>query len=162
VQVRVKKSVVGVWVLVLLAATSADTQIKKSTDDGDLKESYLYVLNMDKIHKLQDIRNTLSGLLTGPTVDALEHDQSLTEGTFTERAKVIDLRYPQVSAIILKKGMLTREYLVATHVLVQMLLQVTSKERRQPSQAVNPANVALFEQHQNEIRKSLLGLRIKM
>lgn len=161
-QARVKKSVVGVWVLVLLAATSAETQIKKSTNDIDLKESYLYVLNMDKIHKLQDIRNALSGLLTEPTVDALEHDRSLTEGTFTERAKVLELRYPQVTAIILKKGMLTREYLVATHVLVQTLLQVASKERWQPSQAVNPANVALFEQHQNEIRKSLLGLRIKM
>ena len=166
---RAKIFASALWAfLILFAAIIGHAQAPEAADNPDQKEIYAYVLTMDKLHKLEQVRTALSGLLTERTANALDHDVSLTEGTFAQRAKILEVRYPEVTRIVLKQGMLTREYLLAAHVIFRAYILVEAKRHGEIQQypnskgGVNPANIAFVEWHLDEVRKSMRDIRLKM
>ena len=151
-------------------AAVAQAQANKAADNLDEKESFAYVLTIDKIDKLTHVRKTLGEWLDAneQVSNRMDHDKSLTEGTFFQRARTLDLKYPEVATIIHKEGVSTLECLLANHVLLKAFMLVGAKKQgevRDYSAAgrdVNPANLRFVEQHWNEIRKSMQDTRLKM
>ena len=150
-------------------AAVAQAQANKAADNLDEKESFAYVLTIDKIDKLTNVRKTLGEWLDAneQVSNRMDHDKSVNEGTFSRRARALDLKYPEVAAIIHKEGVSTLECLLANHVLLKAFMFVEAKKRgelRDYSTAgrdVNPANLRFVEQHWNEIRKSMQDIRLK-
>jgi len=169
---RLKKPVKALSAFVLACTTiAAHAQADKGGDDLDQKTSYAYVLTMDKINKLADVRKVLGEWLEDneQASKRIDDDKALAEGTFAQRARALDIKHPEVAAIIRREGISTLEYMLANHVLLKAFMLVAAKkegEIQDYSKAgggVNPANLTFVEQHWEEIRKSMQkGIRIKM
>jgi hypothetical protein len=160
------------WAVVLpFAIIAVQAQAKKATDDQERKESYSYILTMDKIYKLGEVRKSLSDWLENnkQASKRMDEDKSLLQGTLAQRARTLDINHPEVAAIIRKKGISTREYVLATNVLLQAIMLTDAKKDGDTQdyskrvEDVSPANLKFVEQHLEEIRKNMQDTtRIRM
>jgi hypothetical protein len=157
--------------VLLCISLGACAQTNKASADLAQRESYAYLLTMDKINKLGEVRKALSEWtdVNEQSLKRMGDDKSLAEGTFAERAKAFDSKYPEAARIIREHGISTREYFLANHVLVQAVLAALAKKNgdiqnnSKSDAGLNPANLAYVEQHLEEIRKSMLeGTRFRM
>lgn len=154
---QAKRLCAALSAFVFFTGTTAQ-QGNKSIDNLDQKQSYAYVLTMDVIYKLENIRTAFNQKVKETTLDAVAHDESFGKGTFMERAQFLNKKYPEVAAVIRKQGISPMEYLLASHVLLQAFLQVEAKKRGEahhsdPKGEPNPTNLAFVEQHWEESLK---------
>lgn len=163
VRLRLNRFSAVLWAVVLpFAIIAVQAQAKKATDDQERKESYAYVLTMDKIYKLGEVRKSLNDWLENnkQTSKKMDEDKSLLHGTLAHRARTLDINYPQFAAIIHKEGLSTREYLLATHVLLQSIMLADAKKEGDTQdyskcfEDVSAVNLEFVEQHLEEIRKN--------
>ena len=169
---RLKRFGAGLWAFLLpFTLIAAQAQSKKAADEQDQKESYVYILTMEKINKLEEVRKAVSELLEDnkQTSKRIDDDKSLLQGTLAQRARALDVNHPEVAATIRKQGISTREYLLAGHVLFKAFMQVGAKKAGEiqdysnAGEGINPANLTFVEQHWEEIRKSMQqGIRFRM
>ena len=146
--------------------------IKASKNAGDLdqRESYAYLLTMDRINRMEHAGNALRDWLDNneEVSKKMENDYSLVEGTFDERARAFETKYPEAATVVRQQGISTREYLLTNHALVQAIQALGTQKVGQlqdyskSAGDVNPANLRFVEQHQEEIRKSMQYIRIRM
>jgi hypothetical protein len=172
VRPRQRRFSAGLLALILpFAFIAAQGQAKKAVNDQEQKESYAYTLTMDKINKLGEVRKSLGDWLENnkQALKKMDVDKSLLHGTFAQRARTLDINYPQFAAIIHKEGLSTREYLLVTHVLLQSIMLADTKKEGETQdyskrvEDVSPANLKFVEQHLEEIRKSIQDTtRIRM
>jgi hypothetical protein len=168
---QLKRLVATLLEFVLASTTiAAHAQSDKAGDDLDQKLSYAYVLTMDKINKLAEVRKALGEYLENneQASKRMDDDKSLVKGTIAERANAFDTKHPEVAAIIRKKGISTLEYLLANQVLLKAFMLVGAKKHGEiqdyskAGAGVNPANLTFVEQHWEEIRKSMQDIRFRM
>ncbi len=172
VRPQLKRSSACLWAFVLpFTIIAAQAQSKKAADEQDQKESYAYILTMEKINKLEEARKAVNELLEDnkQTSKRIDDDKSLLQGTLAQRARALDINHPDVAATIRKQGISTREYLLAGHVLFKAFTLVGAKKAGEiqdysnAGEGINPANLTLVEQHWEEIRKSMQqGTRLRM
>lgn len=149
---------------------AAQTQAKKAADDQDQQESYAYILTMDKINKLGEVRKALGEWLENnkQASKRMAEDKSLLRGTLAQRARTLDINHPEVAAIIRKERISTQEYVLAPDVLLKAQMLAGAREEGDTQdyskrvESVSPANLTFVEQHKEEIRKSMRDVRIRM
>jgi hypothetical protein len=152
----------------LLFAANATRAQSSRTAAMDEKESYAYLLTMDEITKSTNIGKALGEFLDHDLQASkrLETDKSFAKGTFSEQAKGLSQRHPELDAIIRREGMSTHEYFLCGYVLWHTLMFVMEKKNGEVHQYsdknINPANIAFVEQHFDEVRQTFRNFRIKM
>jgi len=150
--------------MLLPIAATAQAQDKKATQDPDGKAEYEYILTVEKFNIIEEVRKAVGEWAdrNEQGTEGLQKDKSLTEGTLTEQARVLNRKYPEFTAIIRKHGLSTQEYLLSSRVEIHAILLLdarTQGETKDFAKNVNPANLAFVEQHQEEIRRNI---RFKM
>ena len=139
----------------MLSVAAAAAQSNKGRSTADQKESYNYVLTMDKVQKLKDATKALTALAARyPDLPSGSSEQTLDE--IAQRFQ----KYPDAMAILNKNGLTPREYVVGTMTMVKALMAVGLKRSGRykeypPSmlEVVSPANLAFVEKHYDEVRK---------
>jgi|SRR5579862_6368115 len=147
---------------VLLAAnTPAHAQSASGANEADLKEVYAYSLSMDKITKIVNITNALKDWTSNnPQVSqSMDSENSIQAGTFSDRAKAMEAKFPQAAEVIRKNGMPVREYMVAFTVVIAASMLVKAKKSGQiqdyskAAGFVSEANLNFVEQHWDAVEK---------
>jgi hypothetical protein len=143
----------------MLSFAAAAAQSGKAQDSPDQKESYNYVLTMEKVQKLGNATKDLVELSARhPEMQSGSSDHNLDQ--MTQQMQ----KYPEAVAILKKNNLTAREYLVGTGTLIQARMIVGFKKdgkyKEYPAEmlkVVSPANLAFVEQHFDEIHKVLRG-----
>jgi hypothetical protein len=166
-----QKPLAGVLASLLVFTTiSATAQKKKTSETADQKLSYAYILTMDKVNKLEDVREALGEWLENHERSSrrINEDRLLIGGTIADRTRLLDTRHPDVAAVIRRHGISTLQYLLGSQVLYKTFKLVMARRTGEiqdysnAGAAVNPANLAFVEQHFEEIRKKMgQGLRTR-
>ena len=150
---RIASAIVAL--ILLITVFSLHAQTNKTDTDVDGKAEYAYILTMDRFNKLEEVRAAVDEWMdkNEQTLHAIEKDNSFVQGTLIERARIMNLKYPEIAAIIRKHGLSTQEYLLASQVEVHALLlldAMTQGETKNYAKNVNPGNLAFVERHIKE------------
>jgi len=148
----------------LSAPVAVRGQNNKPTKDLEGEAEYTYVLTMEKFKKLEEVRKAVGEWSdrNEQATERLQKDKSLAEGTLTEQVRVLNIKYPEFTAIIRKHGLSIWEYLLGSRVEIHAILLLdarTQGETKDFAKNVNPANLAFVEQNREEILKNI---RFKM
>jgi hypothetical protein len=143
----------------MLSVAAAAAQSRKAQDSPDQKESYNYVLTMDKVQKLGNATKDLMQLQARyPEMQSGSSDYNLDQ--ITQQIQ----KHPDAVAILKKNGLTPREWVVGTRTLIQASMVVGFKKdgtyKEYPPEMlkdVSPANLAFVEKHFDEIHKVLRG-----
>jgi hypothetical protein len=143
----------------MLSVAAAATQSRKAQDSPDQKESYNYVLTMDKVQKLANATKDLTELFA-------RHPEMQTFSSYYNLDQITQQfqKYPEAVAILKKNSLTPREYVVAKGTLMQASMAVRLKKdgtyKEYPPEIlkdVSPANLAFVEKHFDEVHKVLRG-----
>ena len=143
----------------MLSVAAAAAQSRKAQDSPDQKESYNYVLTMDKVQKLGNATKDLMQLQARyPEMQSGSSDYNLDQ--ITQQIQ----KHPNAVAILKKNSLTPREWVVGTRTLIQARMVVGFKKdgtyKEYPAEmlkVVSPANLAFVEKHFDEIHKVLRG-----
>ena len=146
-------------ILSLSAGAAAQTRAQPSaaTKAADEKEIYGFALTLDIFHKIVSAEKDLSTMpQAAPDNSAAGGDETLDQST----QKIA--RNAQAVAVLRKDGLTPREFVVGGIALSWAGMVAAQKKSGQtvpPEMAAlaSPANLAVAEQHYDEIAKVMLG-----
>jgi hypothetical protein len=120
-----------------------------SADDYEVRH---YPLTMEKAQKAATALQAINQLVAAnPSLNAAMDAGSDTTGKkpITQQAQDIDVKYPQLAAIIHQNGLATREFIVLVGALINDMGWVGMKKqgmvKAYPPGMITPANAALIE-----------------
>ena len=145
----------------LIVNVPVRAQSPSGANEADLKEVYAYSLSTDKITKIVNITNALKDWTSNnPQVSQnMDNENSIQAGTFSDRAKAMEAKFPQAAEVIRKNGMPVREYMVAFTVVIAASMLVSAKKSGQikdyskAAGFVSEANLNFVEQHWDAVQK---------
>jgi hypothetical protein len=157
-------------VLVVLSTVACGNAVSAQTKsvaaaNPDEKELYNYVLTMDKIQKLAALQKDLEALeKSDPQLaKSVDADDSSAK-TIDQMTQKMD-KIPQVTALLRKNGLTSRECAVSSMTLIQAGMAVGMKRsgmyKEYPPallKVVSAANLAFVDQHYAEITKVMPAL----
>jgi hypothetical protein len=115
--------------LILFTASLAHTPSNKTTDDPDGKAEYACILTVDKLNKLEEVRKAVGERAdrSEETSQVLEKDRLFAEGRLSERVRILNMKYPEFTAIIRKHGLSLK---ILPRTSIQLILHLWSSTAR--------------------------------
>jgi hypothetical protein len=155
------------FAMLALCSSAASMLSAQKPEDQDEKDVKAYILNEDKFKQLTASYSDVAACRkqNREVWAQLTADPSYADAALTEKAKMLDAKVPQCTALLKKHGMDTHEYLVAIEALNQASSVVMMRKRNmtvpaaKAAEGVSPATMSFVEAHYEEIEKWRQSIR---
>lgn len=139
------------------SATLATAQI--SDNNPDVVEIRHYRLTMDKLEKAAAASEQANALIASNPALKKRVDGQSDDASIDQKVRQFDTQFPEMTAIIHRNGLSTREYIVVSLALINDYMMVGMKKQGSikdyPPNTVTPENAAFVEQNFDKLKAIL-------